>query len=118
MTKVKWEANVGSDFIDKVGIESGDYVLDFGCGEGLFSIPAAQKVGSKGRVYALDIDSENLNLLSKKIEEKGLDNIELIHTNGDIQTEFENKNFDMILLYDVLHMFNKQQRDKLFDEFH
>jgi len=38
-----------------VGIKSGDSVLDFGAGPGVFSLAAAKLVGANGYVYSLDI---------------------------------------------------------------
>jgi len=37
-----------------VGVRGGLTVLDFGCGSGNYSIPAAKIVGEKGKVYTLD----------------------------------------------------------------
>jgi hypothetical protein len=36
------------------GIRSGEEVLEIGCGTGFFTVPAAELVGNKGRVYAVD----------------------------------------------------------------
>jgi cyclopropane fatty-acyl-phospholipid synthase-like methyltransferase len=38
--------------LKKVGIWPGDLVLDFGCGRGCYTIPAAGIVGKRGVVYA------------------------------------------------------------------
>ena len=118
MARKKWQKKEGNKFVEKIGIEPGDYILDFGCGEGLFSIPVSEKVASEGKVFALDIDDENLEIVGEKAADMDLDNIELVHSNGELQTDFYDGYLDMILLYDVLHLFNKNQRDELFDEFH
>lgn len=118
MTKKKWQKKAGFNFVNKIGLKSGDSILDFGCGEGLFTIPAAKKVGPEGHIIAFDIDADNLKTLNKKIEDQALNNIELVHSDGDLEMEFEDQCFDMVFLYDVIHLFDKQQRNKLFDEFH
>ena len=41
-------------------------VMDFGCGMGMFSIAMAQLVGSKGRVIAVDLQQEMLDVLQKR----------------------------------------------------
>ena len=50
----RWEKNEGIEFLRRIGIESGQKVLDFGAGVGHYSILVARIVGSKGRVYALE----------------------------------------------------------------
>jgi len=50
-------------------------VLEFGCGYGTFTIPAAQIVG--GTVYALDIDEEMLETTKAKVDAANLHNVEL-----------------------------------------
>ena len=37
------------------GLQGGQVVLDYGCGIGSYSIPAARIVGDGGTVYALDM---------------------------------------------------------------
>ena len=37
------------------GLKKGDVVLDYGCGIGFNTMPAAEIVGKKGKVYAIDI---------------------------------------------------------------
>ncbi|HBT38888.1 MAG: hypothetical protein H5T93_02700 [Pseudothermotoga sp.] len=36
----------------EIGIKTGNILLDAGCGEGRFSIPASETVGDSGKVYA------------------------------------------------------------------
>ena len=43
------------NILKEVGIKPGFYILDYGCGAGSYTIPAAQLVGNSGKVYALDI---------------------------------------------------------------
>jgi len=41
------------DILKEVGIKPGFYILDYGCGSGGYTIPAAQMVGESGKIYAL-----------------------------------------------------------------
>jgi len=68
------------EVLEKIGIRRGQTVLDFGCGYGIYTIPAAKIVGEQGRVYALDKDKEALDDLMRKAESAGLRNI---GKNGD-----------------------------------
>lgn len=114
----KWEEKTGMEFVNRVGIKPEAIVLDFGCGEGLFSIPIAKHLAPRGRVFAMDIDRSNLETLEKKARELSLNNIEPVYSEDDLNIKFEDDFFDIILIYDVLHLFDKEQRDKLFDNFH
>jgi ubiquinone/menaquinone biosynthesis C-methylase UbiE len=53
-------------------------VMDFGCGMGMFSIATAQLVGSKGRVFAVDLQQKMLDVLRKRAEKAGV--LDRIHT--------------------------------------
>ncbi len=48
-------------------------VVEFGCGYGTFTIPAAKIVN--GTVYALDIEAEMLAVTQAKVEAEGLGNV-------------------------------------------
>jgi ubiquinone/menaquinone biosynthesis C-methylase UbiE len=56
-------------------LHSGMTFADVGCGDGFFSILAAKKVGDKGVVYAVDIDSSAIAKLKTKAKAEGLRNI-------------------------------------------
>lgn len=58
-----------------IGLRSGMVFMDIGCGDGFFTIPAAQLVGEKGLVYAVDIDVAAVDKLKNKAAERGLMNI-------------------------------------------
>jgi ubiquinone/menaquinone biosynthesis C-methylase UbiE len=56
-------------------LKRGMVFVDVGCGDGYFSILAAQKVGPEGRVYAVDIDGSRVELLEDKAEAAELENV-------------------------------------------
>ena len=47
-------------------LSEGDKVADIGCGMGFFSIAMAEYVGSSGKVYAVDLQQEMLDVLKKR----------------------------------------------------
>ena len=49
-----------------VGLEPGERVVDVGAGTGYFAFPAASRVGPRGRVYAVDISTELVELLDER----------------------------------------------------
>ena len=46
--------------VDRVGLRPGEHVLDVACGTGAVTRVAAERVGTAGRVTALDINAEML----------------------------------------------------------
>jgi ubiquinone/menaquinone biosynthesis C-methylase UbiE len=84
------------------GIKKGDVVLDYGCGIGFNTIPAAEIVGEKGKIYALDFHPFAIKTIGKEIRKKGLKNVETILS--DLYTGIPDKSVDIVLLYNVLPM--------------
>jgi len=88
--------------LSEVGIMEGGSVLDFGCGSGTYSIPAAKLVGKKGKIYALDASKAALENLSRKAEYEGLDNIVTLNSSRNMEIPIDNDTIDHVLLIDVL----------------
>jgi ubiquinone/menaquinone biosynthesis C-methylase UbiE len=84
-----------------VGLDRGHVVLDYGCGIGSYTLPAAQIVGDKGRVYALDIHPLAIQTVERRARAGNLANITTIHS--DRETGLPDESVDVVLLYDVLH---------------
>jgi ubiquinone/menaquinone biosynthesis C-methylase UbiE len=80
-------------------IRPGFNVLDYGCGPGSYTIPAAKIVGNKGKVYALDTHPSALSRVQKLATKKGLKNIETILSDGT--TGLRNSSVDVVLLHEL-----------------
>lgn len=59
-------------------LDAGDRVADVGSGEGYFSFHLARRVGTGGKVYAVDIEDELLGKLRARAAELDLGQIETI----------------------------------------
>ena len=57
--------------IEALGLMPGMVVCDLGAGSGYYSIRMAQKVGTQGKVYAVDIQPGMIKLLEKRIKDFG-----------------------------------------------
>ncbi len=85
-------------------VACGDAV-EFGCGYGTFTIPAARLI--KGCVYAIDIDPELTTLTSQKAELAGLNNIQTIHRDFVMQgTGLLDAQVGYAMLFNILHIEN------------
>ncbi|MFW9967312.1 MAG: class I SAM-dependent methyltransferase [Candidatus Thorarchaeota archaeon] len=88
-----------ADFVSNLGIGEGHNVLDYGCGIGSYTIPAARLVGETGRVYALDIHPFAIERVKKRARKEELSNIETIQS--DLATGLPENHLDFALLIDV-----------------
>ena len=109
----EWLGKHSKEVLERVGIREGCVVLDFGCGSGTYTIPAARLAGSRGRVYALDKDKVALGGLGRKALKEGLRNIETI-LSSDMDTGLSDECVDAVLLHDVIHLID--ERAALFGE--
>ncbi len=103
----KWFKEEGAKVLKKVGIKENHIILDFGCGAGTYSLPAAKIVGKKEQVFALDKSKSKLDELIRKAKSAGLDNIKTVETSGKLIIPLEDRFFDVVLLYDILHFLER-----------
>lgn len=107
------------EVLKEAGIKRGQIVLDFGCGSGTYTIPAAKIVGSEGKVYALDKDKKALDELMQRAQSVSLGNVERMDTSGGLETELTDQSLDAVILFDVFHSYyfpRADDRRKLLDE--
>ena len=63
------------EIIRTMGLKDGDVVADFGCGTGYFARRMARAVAPRGRVYAVDVQPEMLELLGRRVEQEKITNV-------------------------------------------
>ena len=95
-------------------IQEGQTVLDYGCGTGSFTIPAARIVNTKGKVYALDYFPRQLEMVKQQSRKERLTNIETILS--DSRTGLPDECIDVIWMCDVLH--EVRERRVVLEELH
>src|SRR5438477_2512100 len=57
-------------------LKPGDVVADVGAGSGYFTLRIAQEVGPRGKVYAVDIQKEMLDIIRRRARAARLANVE------------------------------------------
>ena len=96
----QWVA--GADkLLQRAGVKPGMCVLDAGCGPGRVTIPAARRVAERGRVVALDLQREMLDILRGRLDARNIRNVETLHA-GLGAGRLPDKAFDVALLVTVL----------------
>ncbi len=110
----RWEKKDGVKSLEKIGVKEGNKVLDFGCGSGHYTIPAARAVGRGGKVYAVDMRENPLSVIRNKASKEELNNIEVIRNSGGADLNFKDCSMDNVLLFDILHYFDRGGRKRLY----
>ena len=105
--------NIRQEIISS-GIKKGSHVLDYGCGPGFVTIPAAKIVGDQGAVYALDIHPLSIQIIKRKIKKYNLKNVKTILTNKS--TGLPDESIDIVLLFNVIFMI--KDKEVLIKELH
>jgi ubiquinone/menaquinone biosynthesis C-methylase UbiE len=83
-------------------LRPGERVADIGAGSGLFEVPLAKTVGSRGIVYAVDIDAGFFPEIKKRASQAGLSNVQTV-LGKFTDPALPERNVDVALLHDVLH---------------
>ncbi len=71
--RARWQSV--EKFLELLQPWAGMSYADIGCGVGYFTLPVAERIGSHGRVYAVDIQAEMLEELARRAHARGLSNI-------------------------------------------
>jgi len=64
------------------GLAPGMTVVDYGCGPGRYTVFYSRLAGPRGRVYAVDIHAMAIDLVNRKKERFGLENVEAVLADG------------------------------------
>ena len=87
-------------------------VLEFGCGYGTFTIPAAQLI--QGTVHALDIDPRMIEATNAKVDSSKVSNVNLqLRDFVSDGTGMPDESIDYVMLFNILHAV---ERDAMLNE--
>lgn len=111
-----WLDENASEALGEMGVRAGQMVLDFGCGPGKYTIPAARIVGESGRVYAVDNNKRALDVIREKAKREGLKNIMPVEVPSNEEIQLGAETIDLALLIDVLQ--DIDDKGVLFGEIH
>lgn len=94
-----------SRMVALLGIKPGEVAVDLGCGTGYLSRRLSPLVGPRGRVMAVDIQPEMLDLLTNRMSRIGITNV--VPVLGSVQDpHLAPASVDLVVMVDVYHEFS------------
>ena len=97
-------------------VQPAQTILEVGCGTGFFTIPAAQMIGDRGFLVAMDASSGFLEEVAKKVQKANLNNVRIMQRDA-LNTGLETASIDKVLLFGVIPI-PLLPLDKLLPEMH
>ncbi|UCE50889.1 MAG: methyltransferase domain-containing protein [Desulfobacterales bacterium] len=83
-------------------IKEGMKVMDIGCGMGFFSVGMAKMIGSKGKVFSVDLQQEMLTIMLKRAKRAGVSDRIFAHRCEPDKIGLDEK-VDFILIFWMVH---------------
>src|SRR5215813_1526932 len=94
--------------VDLACIQSGESILDVGCGTGTLAITAKRRVGLRGSVYGIDASPQMITRAGKKARKA---EVEVVFKNGIVEAlPFPDAQFDAVLSTLMLHHLPRKAR--------
>lgn len=99
--------------LERAGALPGFVVADLGCGAlGHFVFPAAEMVGSAGRVYAVDVQRSALQLIERELREHQLWHVQPVWADVEQSTHphIPHESVDLTLMVNALYLAGAHDR--------
>lgn len=96
----KWICNPMKT-LQSADVQPGQTVLEVGCGTAFFTIPAARLIGDKGCLVAMDVSSDFIEQVSKKVQSAELKNVRIVRRDA-LHTGLDAASIDKALLFGVI----------------
>lgn len=93
-----------SKLVPLLKLKAGQVVADIGAGSGVITLQLAEAVGPEGRVVAVDIQQEMLDLLARKLKQRKVEHVVLVK-GTDKTAKLKEHTLDFALMVDVYHEF-------------
>jgi SAM-dependent methyltransferase len=94
--------------VKALALTAGQVVADIGAGSGYYTERMARAVGPTGKVYATDIQPGMLDILKRRVAQRGLTNVEMVLGAVD-DPKLPANSLDLALMVDVYHELSAPQ---------
>lgn len=96
------------DLLDAMEIQTGDWVADVGSGDGDYTIPMAERVGTSGRVFAVDVDPDKLKELNERLQDNNIEHVTSVYSVED-NPMLPISTLDAVLVRNAYHHFSAHE---------
>ena len=90
------------ELIHQLKIREGSHVADIGCHEGYMTVKLAKVVGTKGKVYAVDVDQPKLDKLKDHLTERKITHVNLVKGDFD-NPKLPLQSLHAVIILDTYH---------------
>jgi SAM-dependent methyltransferase len=90
--------------IDNLPLTDNSVVVDLGAGTGFFTLPVSRRV-KNGRVIAVDIQPEMLDIIDSRVIESDINNIETVLA-SERNPQLADESVDLVFIVDAYHEFS------------
>lgn len=105
-----------SEVIEKIEIQPGATIADFGCGSGFFALELAKKTGNQGKVFAIDILPTALESVRSLAKVHKVSNIETRWANLEKTSTLDDESCNFVLISNILFQIDKKFWPKVVGE--
>ena len=99
-TRATWQ--LPSRVVAALHLDAGDRVADVGAGEGYFTFPLAEAVGTGGRVYAVEIEGHLVDAIERRAHRHDVANVDAVLGELD-DPRLPDRGVDLVFLCNTYH---------------
>ena len=109
LTRPERDADERPDFLlDALQIRPGAVVADLGAGTGYFTWRLARRVGPSGKVFAVDVQQNMLDVVARELKKRNLSNVELL-LGGESDPRLPVGALDLVFIANSYHEFSEPE---------
>lgn len=90
-----------AEMVATLQLQPGQRAADIGAGDGTFTFPIAEKVGTNGIVYAVEVEDDKVQKIAAVTQKRGLNNVRVI-LGGETDPQLPEA-VDLVVIINVLH---------------
>ncbi|HXG52039.1 MAG TPA: class I SAM-dependent methyltransferase [candidate division Zixibacteria bacterium] len=88
--------------VESLALRPGDRVVDLGAGGGYFTFRLARAVGPAGKLYAVDIDPDMIELVAEQAQREGFANVQTVLAASD-DPRLPDREIDLVFAANTYH---------------
>ena len=104
------------NLVAQLNLAPGSVVADFGSGSGILTLELAKAVGPEGKVFAVDVVSQQLESVKSLAQMRGINNIETRWANLEKTSTLDPNSCDWVIIANLLFQVEKKLQPRICEE--